>query len=208
MMKIETIVTGAYQENCYLLWNEGGHALLFDPGDDADLIISRINTFRLEIAAHVCTHAHADHICALAELHRIFSAPIVMHSADWAWAFDPSNQSPPYYGIPEHPSADGFLPLEKQRDWNIHGFRFKCIETPGHTPGSCALLFAEENMLIAGDTLFKGSCGRTDLPRGNPGHLKVSLNKLKQLPDRTYVYPGHGPATTIGHERTTNIFMQ
>jgi glyoxylase-like metal-dependent hydrolase (beta-lactamase superfamily II) len=184
------------------------HALVFDPGHDEELILHALDEHNLQVAAYICTHGHADHISALATMHATRPAPIAMHSSDWEWAFGPLNQIAPYYSVPRRPDADRFLPLEETKDWHFGNLYFQRIETPGHTPGSCCLLFPGSNILIAGDTLFKGSCGRTDLPGGNPSQLRESLNKLKQLPDEVRVFPGHGPDTTIGIERASNVYMQ
>jgi len=207
-MHIESISTGVFQEICYLLWNTNRETLVFDPGHDVDLLQDAIDRNKLTINAYICTHGHADHVSALADLHDAHPAPIAMHSKDWAWAFGPRNQMEPYYSVPRRPDTDHFLALEQQREWQFGGFEFQCIETPGHTPGSCCLLFPGASILIAGDTLFRGSCGRTDLPGGDPRQLKESLNKLKQLPNETIVYPGHGESTTIGTERASNIYMR
>ncbi|VGO15274.1 Hydroxyacylglutathione hydrolase GloC [Pontiella desulfatans] len=207
-MHIEAIPTGAFQEICYIVHNDAKQAIVLDPGDDAEVIEQRLGKLGLTVAAYVCTHAHADHINALAALHANLPAPVAMHSNDWAWAFDSANQIAPYYPVPARPRIDTPMPLESAKDWEFSGIRFQCIETPGHTPGGCCILFPEPGILIAGDTLFKGSCGRTDLPGGNPRQLKESLNKLKQLPDDVLVFPGHGEDTTIGTERATNFFMQ
>ena len=96
-MNIECLVTGAYQENCYLLWNYNQQALVIDPGDNSDKILKCIETKALNIIGYLCTHAHADHICALHDVHQQHPAPIGMHHLDWAWAFEEVNQSPPYY---------------------------------------------------------------------------------------------------------------
>jgi glyoxylase-like metal-dependent hydrolase (beta-lactamase superfamily II) len=208
-MKVEAVTTGAFLQICYIVWEETTQqAVVFDPGDDAEQIIKTLKQHGLKVEAHVCTHGHADHINALAELHAHYPAPIAMHSRDCAWAFEAMNQIEPYYSVPKRPNPDTILPLESSIDWDFSGLHFQSIETPGHTPGSCCLLFPEDKILISGDTLFKGSCGRTDLPGGDPRHLKESLNKLKQLPDDVRVYPGHGSDTTIGIERATNFFMQ
>lgn len=207
-MQLLPIVTGAFQVNCYLVWKNPEAALVIDPGDDAYLITGELEKNGLTVAAYICTHGHADHISALAELHEKRPAPIAMHSSDWTWAFDVRNRLEPYYTTPVRPDTDAYVPLEREREWIYDGLRFQCIETPGHSPGSCCLLFPDDGILMAGDTLFKGSCGRTDLPGGNPGTLKESLDKLKQLPDDIRVFPGHGPDTTIGIERRTNIYMQ
>jgi hydroxyacylglutathione hydrolase len=207
-MKIKAIPTGAFQEICYIVSNEERQAIVCDPGFDADLILHTLEKEQLEVVASACTHAHADHINALAALHAQRPAPVAMHSNDWAWAFDERNAIEPYYPVPERPDIDAFHALESSTHWNFGGINFQCLETPGHTPGGCCFLFPEAGILVAGDTLFKGSCGRTDLPGGNPRHLKESLNKLKQLPDSVRVFPGHGEDTTIGIERASNFFMQ
>lgn len=207
-MDISALPTGAFEEICYIVWDTEKQAIVFDPGYDADRIIQTLDDNDLQVAAYVCTHAHADHINALAEMHRQRPAPIAIHSNDLKWAFDAINQIKPYYPIPKRPDVEEYLHLETATDWNVADLHFQCLETPGHTPGSCCLLFPEGGIMVTGDTLFKGSCGRTDLPGGSPRQLKESLNKLKQLPDEIRVYPGHGPDTTIGIERQTNFFMQ
>jgi len=207
-MNISAVATGAFEEICYMAWGDAKQAIVFDPGHDADQILQAMEQHNLEVAAYVCTHGHADHINALADLHRRHPAPIAMHSKDLEWAFEPVNQIEPFYPVPPRPDIETFLRLESARDWNFAGLHFQCMETPGHTPGSCCILFPEDGILVSGDTLFKGSCGRTDLPGGSPRQLKESLVLLKQLPDETRVYPGHGPDTTIGIERATNFFMQ
>jgi glyoxylase-like metal-dependent hydrolase (beta-lactamase superfamily II) len=207
-MNIQVIPTGAYQENCIMVWNEDKKALVFDPGFDAPLILQTMEQHQLEVVGYICTHTHADHINALAEVHRQRPAPIAVHSKDLEWAFESFNTIDPYYPVPQKPDVEDFQRLETAADWNFETLHFQCLETPGHTPGGCCLLFPESGILIVGDTLFKGSCGRTDLPGGNPRQLKESLHKLKQLPDEVRVFPGHGEDTTIGIERATNFYMQ
>lgn len=207
-MNVESIITGPFEEICYIVWNGVQQALVFDPGYDADRILDKLNQLELTVAAYVCTHGHLDHINALADLHDVREAPVLMHSLDLEWAFESVNQMEPHYPVPRRPQVEQFLLLETLADWQFADLSFSCMETPGHTPGSCSLFFPEAKVLIAGDTLFKGSCGRTDLPGGNPRRMKESLALLKGLPDETRVYPGHGPDTTIGLERTTNYFMQ
>lgn len=207
-MRIEGITTGAFEEICYLAWDAEKKAIVFDPGHDAELILQTLETHNLEVAAYVCTHGHADHINALAELHARHPAPVAMHSKDEAWAFGAMNCIEPHYPVPQRPDGEKIQPLETAKDWTFADLHFQCLETPGHTPGSCCLLFPTSGILIAGDTLFKGSCGRTDLPGGSARQMKESLNMLKQLPDEVRVHPGHGPDTTIGIERLTNFYMQ
>jgi hydroxyacylglutathione hydrolase len=171
-MHIETITTGAFQENCYVVWCKERQALVFDPGDEADRIMEILSARRLQIQAYVCTHGHTDHINALAALHDIAPAPILMHSADLDWAFEARNELAPYYAAPRRPTDTEILQLDRKQDWEFGALAFQCLHTPGHSPGSCCLLFPENAILIAGDTLFKGSCGRTDLPGGDPRQLR------------------------------------
>lgn len=207
-MNIAAISTGPYMEMCYLVWGPEHKALVFDPGFDASMIFRSLEKHGVEVEAYVLTHTHYDHINALADLHEKCPAPIIVHSKDWAWAFDDRNNGAPYYPVPRKPDTDDIQWLETSKDWKIADLHFQVLETPGHTPGGCCLHFPAEDILICGDTLFKGSCGRTDLPGGNPRQLKDSLKRLKQLPDETRIFPGHGEDSTIGDEKATNFFMQ
>jgi glyoxylase-like metal-dependent hydrolase (beta-lactamase superfamily II) len=208
MTTILPIPTGAYQEMCYLVWGPEKKALVFDPGSDADHIFQTLEEHGLAVEAYVFTHTHYDHINALADLYDQVPAPIVVHSKDWEWAFSERNQSEPYYPRPRKPETEDIQWLETSRDWNLADLHFQVIETPGHTPGGCCLHFPNDQIVIVGDTLFKGSCGRTDLPGGNPRQMKDSLKQLKALPDEVRIFPGHGEASTIGHEKATNFFMK
>jgi glyoxylase-like metal-dependent hydrolase (beta-lactamase superfamily II) len=148
-----------------------------------------------------------DHISALAEVQSRFPAPVGLHTQDQSWAFTEVNQMPPFYGVPERPQS-----LERdfcsELEWSDAGLDYRVIPTPGHTPGGVCFYFPEQGALFSGDTLFAGSVGRTDLPGGDSRILKESLDHLALLDEDTVVYPGHGPATRIGHEKRTNFFMQ
>lgn len=207
-MNILSIPTGTYQEICYLVWSNDNKAIVFDPGFDADYISQTLKDNGLEVAAYVLTHTHFDHINALADLHDAAPAPIVVHSKDWGWAFSPTNQGAPDYPCPRKPDAANVQWLESAADWTFADLTFQCLETPGHTPGGCCLLFPEGRIMITGDTLFKGSCGRTDLPGGSSRQLKESLKMLRTLEDDIQIFPGHGHSSTIGKEKATNFFMQ
>ncbi len=206
-MHRETITVGQFQVNCYLLWNDRNQALVIDPGDEADRIADAITRNGLSVAAYMLTHGHMDHISALAALHRRHPAPVGLHADDLSWAFTAGNQMPPWYGMPERPAAIERVFADGQA-YDDHGLACRIIATPGHTPGGVCLYFEQQKTLISGDTLFAGSVGRTDLPGGDSRVLTASLKRLAALPDDVVVYPGHGPATTIGHERATNFFMQ
>ncbi|MDF7825563.1 MBL fold metallo-hydrolase [Pontiellaceae bacterium B12227] len=206
-MNILPITTGAYQEICCIVWSHEKKAIVFDPGFDAEQIFQALEEHGLQVAAFVLTHTHFDHINALADLHDKTPAPILVHSKDWEWAFSERNQGEPY-PLPRKPENADVQWLESSKDWKVADLHFQCLETPGHTPGGCCLLFPEGKIMITGDTLFKGSCGRTDLPGGDPRAMKDSLKKLKQLPDDIRIFPGHGADSSIGVEKASNFFMQ
>ncbi|MDD3276665.1 MAG: MBL fold metallo-hydrolase [Kiritimatiellales bacterium] len=220
-MNIQILSTGPFEVNCAIVWNEAKQAFVIDPGYDAADIEKILNDNDLTVSAYLLTHGHADHICALAELHKNRPAPVCLHAEDEKWAFGLQNQIPPYYPVPGKPAAE-FIHPEVSNDWKnlIQKFqgleknmepglcRFQTLETPGHTPGGVCYYLEEEKVIFTGDTLFKGTCGRTDLPGGDGRILAASLKKLATLPDDVTVYPGHNESTTIGHEKKTNFFMQ
>lgn len=205
-MKVERIVVGAFGVNCYILSSTAGQAVVIDPGGDAGDIIRLLSKTHAGVAAYWITHGHMDHISALATLAREFPAPTFMHERDAAWAFQQVNAMPPYYDAPDQPDSpilslqDGQVLVNPVSDCRVVG-------TPGHSPGSVCFHFPALRMLFTGDTLFAGSVGRTDLSGGNEGLLSASLHVISSLPDETAVYPGHGPATTIGQEKRSNPFL-
>jgi glyoxylase-like metal-dependent hydrolase (beta-lactamase superfamily II) len=234
-MNIKTLSVGPFEVNCYIFWNDAKQALVIDPGYDAVNIEKVLRDNGLTVAAYLLTHGHADHLNALAELHAARPAPIFLHAKDEAWAFGPQNQILPYYPVPEkpdcqilHPESSNvweilepfFQPLEKENEPSCNDFQgldknsqpqrscFQTLETPGHTRGGVCYYFEDEKVIFTGDTLFKGTCGRTDLPGGDGRVLAQSLKKLAALPDDVIVYAGHNESTTIGHEKKTNFFMQ
>ncbi|MBN1269553.1 MAG: MBL fold metallo-hydrolase [Kiritimatiellae bacterium] len=206
-VQIETIVVGPFEVNCHLAWRDDGTALVIDPGDDAELIADRLRSLGKRPAAYLVTHGHTDHICALAVLHAKMPAPLLIHPLDLEWAFKPVNQLPPYYPAPS-PFTGEIREARAGDTFKLAGMDFEIIEAPGHSPGSICFYFREDGVLFPGDVLFAGSVGRTDIAGGNARVLSQSLRKLAGLPDTTRVYPGHGPETTIGHEKRTNYFMR
>lgn len=206
-MKTEILSVGPLEVNCAIVRNEAGQALIIDPGADAADIQAVLQKYSLTAAAYLLTHGHADHLSALAELHSVRPAPVYIHAADFNWAFGPRNQIPPWYPVPEKPDAE-FIHPENSAVLSLAGLDIRVLETPGHTPGGVCYYFEKENMIFTGDTLFKGSCGRTDLPGGDGRVLAQSLKKLAALPDDVAVFPGHNDSTTIGYEKRSNFFMQ
>lgn len=206
-MKIITIVVGAFQVNCYLVVSDSGQAIVIDPGEDAGIIGTTLRQHKLTVAAYLITHGHMDHVGGLAEVARLFPAPILMHPDDAAWAFSPVNASLPYYDAPEKPTAI-IRPAADKQQGEDGGLAYEVIGTPGHSPGGVCYYFAAEKTIFTGDTLFSGSVGRTDLEGSDELLMEKSLHRLTLLPDDTIVYPGHGPKTTIGREKRMNPFLK
>lgn len=206
-MNIEILPVGSFEVNCAIVWGGAKQALVIDPGHDAADIEAVLQKNDLTAAAYLLTHGHADHLNALAELHAARPAPVYIHAKDYKWAFGAQNQILPYYPVPGKPAAD-FIHPETSINWTISDLQFQCMETPGHTPGCVCYYFGQEKAIFTGDTLFKGTCGRTDLPGGDGRVLMQSLKKLAALPDDITVYPGHNESTAIGYEKKTNFFMQ
>ncbi len=205
-MTIETVTVGPFNVNCLIVADGERRALVFDPGSDANDVAQSIEYNGLEVGGYILTHAHMDHISGLHDLHARYPAPVWMHALDLQWAFSDQNQMPPYYSVPLRPDCT----IQEMKDDDQLDVPLTCriIHTPGHTPGSCCIYFPHEKILIAGDTLFRGSVGRTDFAGGDSRQMKQSLQKLKALPNDTLVYPGHGETTEIGHERQHNIFLR
>ncbi len=212
-MKLELISVGPYEVNCAVVWGETKHALIIDPGYNAADIEAVIKKNGLDVAAYLLTHGHADHIHALSALHAARPAPVYLHAADQEWAFGNTNQIPPCYSVPQKPAADfptfGKGDLEFSKPWKISDLVFQTLETPGHTPGGVCYWFKDNGVCFTGDTLFRGSCGRTDLPGGSARALSASLKKLAEtLPAETRIVAGHGLDSTMGRELATNFFIQ
>lgn len=204
----ETFPVGMLQCNCTILGDEQSRdAIVIDPGDEVPRILALLAKHQLTVRQIVVTHAHIDHIASALELKRITGAPILYNKADLPLAAMMEVQAgwlgvaTPEVAPPDHSPAD----LEHI---GVPGVDAQVIHTPGHTEGSLCLLVPAASLLIAGDTLFAGSVGRTDLPGGSHGKLIASIReRLLPLPDNTLVIPGHGPATTIGEERVSNPFL-
>ena len=203
MLQHKTISVGSYCVNCSILW-QGMDALIVDPGQDADLIVSFLSERGLAPQAILFTHGHFDHIGGLPGLLAKYpDLPVYAHPSDGPMFGHPMNQMPPEYPRVAKPAN---LRDIREAPAAFPGFAFQVLETPGQTPGSVCLKFGD--LLLSGDTLFAGSCGRTDFPGGSMAAMRQSLAALAQLPAETDVIPGHGPVTTIGTEVATNPFME
>jgi hydroxyacylglutathione hydrolase len=207
-MIMETFPVGPLQCNCTLLGDEeAGEAIVIDPGDEVSRIYRRLEDLGLKLKQILVTHAHIDHVGGALQLKRLTGAPILLNENDLpllkmmeaqaAWVGVPT----PEVTAPDASLTDGLMV-------GLDRYPARVLHTPGHTQGSVCLHFEPLRMVIAGDTLFAGSIGRTDLPGGNPRQIIESIeSRLMALPDATRVLPGHGPATTIGTERNSNPFL-
>jgi len=197
---------GPLQCNCTVLGDtDTGRGYVFDPGGNADRIMAIVRELGLKIVGLVHTHAHLDHFLAAGEIRRQTGAPIWLHRDDeWLWqALEQQCQS---FGVPFTPQPDPDHWLEHEQVLECGG---SCIHTPGHTPGSSSFYFADHQLLIAGDTLFLGSVGRTDFPGGDQRLLQSSIQKrLYTLDEAAVVVTGHGPETSIGREMRQNAFVR
>ena len=210
-MELKTFTVGPFSENTYLMV-ENGDALLIDPGFYDDREFSSFKTELDDSGATlraVClTHAHVDHILGLHKVLKEFEVPVYLNHSD-LYLWENFEQQSKVFGL--HSGGFDFTPepLEEQKNFSIGNFNFDVIYTPGHSPDHVSLYFDGDELLIAGDVIFYESIGRTDLYKGDFELLASSIrNKLYKLPDDTSVYPGHGPATTIGREKKHNAFVK
>ena len=217
----EVIPVGMLQCNCSILGDpQTGEAIVVDPGDEVDRILEILRRHKLKTRAIISTHTHIDHVGGLAELHRATGAPVLIHEDDLP-LYNSLEMQAGWLGIPT-PEMMKIKDFVKEGDAVRWGpFAARVIHTPGHTEGSISLLVGRDNLkpavlepsdaglLLAGDTLFQRSIGRTDLPGGSyPTILRSIHNKLLVLPDDLVVFAGHGPTTTIGEEREENPFLR
>jgi len=208
-MIIETFPVGAFQCNCTILGDEpSGAAILIDPGDQPDLILDRLKRLGLEARYAFHTHAHLDHVMGTRRIKEQHGPDILLHPGDKD-LYDNLQLQARMFGL----RAADPLPVDT---WIADGDKVTCgpvrgevLHTPGHTPGSVCLYLPDDELLFAGDTLFQGSIGRTDLWGGSFDDIQRSIReRLYSLPGATRVVTGHGPDTTIAIERTSNAFVR
>lgn len=206
----EILPVGLLQCNCSIFGDEeSGEAIVVDPGDEIEDILAVLDRHGLKTKAIIITHAHIDHVAGAAKLRQHTEAPVYMNEQDRE-LLDALAVQAGWLGMTQAPertdvdtnAVDGTV-------LTLGTASFQIMHTPGHTQGSSSIYIPEQNKLIAGDTLFRDSVGRTDLPGGNTRQLLSSIKtRLLGLPEETIVVPGHGPNTTIGRERESNPFLR
>ncbi|WP_088006352.1 MBL fold metallo-hydrolase [Indiicoccus explosivorum] len=210
MQTIETLELGPVQTNCYILTHHDGSCVIIDPGAEAEKIIARIEENKRVPLAVLLTHAHFDHIGAVDAVRGRFGVPVYLSEHEKDWLGKPNlNGSGKYPMLPDlKVNGADFLISGSERNLELGPFRIDLFHTPGHSPGSITYVFREEALAVVGDTLFRGSIGRTDLAGGSHGTLLASIrDSLLTLPADMPLYPGHGPVTTAGAESRTNPFL-
>jgi hydroxyacylglutathione hydrolase len=206
----ETFPVGLLQCNCSILGDDAsGEAIVVDPGDDIPRILALLAKHKLTVKQILITHAHIDHIASAKTLKQLTGAPILYNQNDLALVAIMDVQAG-WLGLTMVPEvAPPDASLENNQTIAVQGITGTILHTPGHTEGSICLYIPDEALLIAGDTLFAGSIGRTDLPGGDGRTLIRSIHdQLMPLPEETRVIPGHGRTTTIGEEKESNPFLQ
>jgi hydroxyacylglutathione hydrolase len=205
----EILPVGPLQCNCSVIGDESTReAIVIDPGDNVDQVLRLIKKHNLQVKQIVITHAHIDHVGGAAKLRAATGAPVLLNQNDYALLKMLGVQAA-WIGMPTPDMVEIDESIGQADRVKAGAIEAHVIHTPGHTEGSICLYFPAEQKLIAGDTLFAGSIGRTDLPGGSYEKILRSLHdRVLALPDETVVVPGHGPVTTIGEERESNPFLQ
>jgi glyoxylase-like metal-dependent hydrolase (beta-lactamase superfamily II) len=206
---LEMLTVGPFQENCYVIGDESsGAGAVIDPGDEAVRIALLVEQTGLQVEQIVITHAHIDHVGAVAALVDEYSCPVLMHAeAESMLEQLPTQAMMMGLRFGKVPKVDRYV--EDHEVLTVGGLELHSLYTPGHAPGHLAFYVEGEGMVLSGDALFAGSVGRVDLPGGSMEVLMRSIEqRLFTLPDETRVYPGHGPPTTIGEEKMNNPFVR
>lgn len=205
--ELQKCILGSVYTNCYFLKNKSsGEMLIIDPSDCEDKIYNKVNEMQGKPVAILLTHGHFDHILAVGKVKEKYNIPVYACRQEEEMLSEPSLNMTASYGRDCSVTAD--ILLDDLKVFEVAGFSVQMIHTPGHTKGSCCYYIKDEGILFSGDTLFRGSVGRTDFPGGSTSAIVASLHKLvDSLPEETEVFPGHDASTTIGYEKRYNPFV-
>lgn len=193
MIKIDILALGEYQTNCYIVRNREDACVVIDPGFEPDTVLAQVKSLGLNVEAILLTHGHFDHVGGVQAITQAQSCPVYMAPEDL--------KLPAFLTRPLGPTID----VAGGDVLDLAGVQFRVLHTPGHTQGSVCYL--TDNALFSGDTLFAGSCGRTDLYGGDMVQMQQSLARLDALDFHGHVFPGHGPKTTLAEERAYNPYL-
>jgi glyoxylase-like metal-dependent hydrolase (beta-lactamase superfamily II) len=204
-MMVTSATVGPFQENTYLVVDEEtNRAVLIDPGDEPQRLIAMVEQSGATLDAIWLTHAHIDHVGGIAGVRRRWEVPVHLHPDDLK-LYARAPQQAAMYGLPFDQPDPPDAELADGMTVSVGNLVFDVIHTPGHAPGH--VIFKHGDTVFGGDLLFAGSIGRTDLPFCDPSKMEESLARICELDDATVFHPGHGPRTTVGHERATNGFL-
>lgn len=211
MLNVHSFTFNPFQENTWIIWSEQGNCLIVDPGcytkNEKEELSDFITTKNLNPIRLINTHCHIDHVLGNPFVFENWNLQPEIHPAEQN-LLDAVDQYGKMWGIESDPQPTCLHTLFSEKFIQLDGETIEILFTPGHSPGEVSLYYPKGNFLIAGDVLFLESIGRTDLPGGNFEVLKESIMKLYLLPDETLVHPGHGPSTSIGHEKDFNPFVK
>ena len=204
-MKIDTVIVGPLQVNCYVIYGEKNpDAIIVDPGDEPEKILRHVKSRGLKISTIVCTHGHFDHTGGIYALREKSGAKVLLHIDELPVYLSAESQGAVWgFNITQPPHPDQFV--QDGDEITTGDITVMVMHTPGHSPGGICL--ATERTVFTGDTLFAGSVGRTDFPGGSIEKLKISFKKIMSLPPETVLYPGHGNWTTVADEWRQNFFV-
>jgi hydroxyacylglutathione hydrolase len=204
-VSVQTLTVGAFQENCYLLVDPvSNRAVIVDPGSEGERLVDAIERSGATLEAIWITHAHVDHVGAIASIKEKWDVPIYLHPLDRR-LYEAAGRQAEVYGLPFEEPPDPDLEFADGQKIKVGDVEMTVLHAPGHAPGH--VVIHGNGIALVGDCLFAGSIGRTDLPFSNPPQLAASLEKIAALAPETVVYPGHGIETTIGEERLSNPFL-
>lgn len=207
--RLWAVSLGPFETNCYLYTPDGASAWIIDPGAGPEPVIEHAKSEGLKPAAIILTHAHADHVLGLSAVMDAFpGTPLLIHEAERDWPSDPALNLSAMFGMP-YSGPEPTRLLRHGDELEIAGETWQVRHTPGHSPGGCVFVAPSGQLAIVGDTLFAGSIGRTDFPGGDFDQLAESIRReIYTLDAACLCLPGHGPTTTVGHERQHNPFVR